>query len=143
MFLLDTNIFSELRKTNNGRANPNVVAWFSQVDASQLYLSPITLLEIEQGILRLDRRDPAQSIILRKWMSASLLPTFSGRILPIDAAVAVRCARLHTPDPRSGNDAWIAATALVHGMTVVTRNVADFTPMGVAVLNPWDAVSSQ
>lgn len=138
MFLLDANVVSELRKIGDGKADPHVVGWMSDVDATALYLSAITLMEIEQGILRIERRDPLQGGRLRSWMDRHVLPEFNERILPVDAAVALRCAPLHVPDPRPERDAFIAATALVHGMTMVTRNVADFVATGVSLLNPWE-----
>ena len=140
MFLLDTNVISELRKAGDGKANAHVVAWLSSVDAAAFYLSTVTLMELELGILRIERRDPAQGALLRSWMDGYILPEFSERTLPIDTRVALRCARLHVPDPRSDRDALIAATALVYGMTVVTRNMADFELTGVPLLNPWDAL---
>lgn len=135
MYLLDTNVVSELRKSH--KAEPSVLRWARQIPAPSLYISAITVLELETGILRVERRDSAQSKLLRRWMEHSLLPAFAGRILPVDAAVAIRCAGLHVPDPRSEYDAMIAATALVHGMAVVTRNTADFVGSGVEVINPW------
>ncbi|MBP1151356.1 type II toxin-antitoxin system VapC family toxin [Methylocaldum sp. RMAD-M] len=138
MFLLDTNVVSELRKAGDGKADANVTAWLSGVDAASLYISAITAMELELGILRVERRDAAQGEKLRTWMRTRVLPEFVERTLPIDAAVALRCARLHVPDPRSERDAYIAATALVHGMTVVTRNLADFEPTGARLLNPWN-----
>ena len=140
MFVLDTNVVSELRKAGDGKADANVVAWVSSVDAATLYLSAVTLLELELGILRILRRDTVQGTKLRTWMDRYVLPEFSDRILPLDQAVALRCAALHVPDPRADRDATIAATALVHGMTVVTRNLVDFEPTGVRVMNPWDGV---
>ena len=140
MFLLDTNVISELRKAGDGKADTNVVTWLSSVDATTFYLSAVTLMEIELGILRIERRDPAQGARLRAWMDQHILPEFADRTLPVDTAVALRCAPLHVPDPRPERDAFIAATALAHGMTVVTRNVADFAPTGVPLLNPWDAL---
>ena len=139
MFLLDTNVISELRKAGDGKADANVVTWLSSVDATTVYLSAITLMEIELGILRIERRDPAQGARLRAWMDQHILPEFADRTLPVDTAVALRCALLHVPDPRPERDAFIAATALAHGMTVVTRNIADFAPTGVPLLNPWGA----
>ncbi len=139
MFLLDTNVLSELRKAGDSKANANVIAWLSSVDAAALYLSAMTLMEIELGILRIERRDTPQGTLLRSWMTHRVLPEFLDRTLPVDAAVALRCASLHVPDPRAERDALIAATALVHGMTVVTRNVTDFEATGVPLLNPWDA----
>ncbi len=139
MFILDTNVISELRKAGDGKADANVVAWLSSVDAGTLYLSTITLMEIELGVLRIERRDPLQGARLRAWVDHRILPEFADRTLSVDVAVALRCAPLHVPDPRPERDAFIAATALVHGMTIVTRNLADFAPIGVPLVNPWDA----
>ncbi|MFT5133499.1 MAG: putative nucleic acid-binding protein [Gammaproteobacteria bacterium] len=101
-------------------------------------MSVITVLELETGMLLVERREPAQGAVLRSWLNTHVLPAFSDNILPVDTAVAQCCAKLHVPDPRSDRDALIAATALVHGMTVVTRNVDDFIRTGVEVLNPWE-----
>jgi toxin FitB len=136
-FLLDTNVVSELRKAKTGKAHARVAAWATKVPAGSLYLSAITLLELEMGVLQIERRDPTQEAVLRRWFDAHVLPAFAGRVLSVDTAVALQCARLHVPDKLSEHDAMMAATALVHGMTVVTRNVADFEPTGVPVLNPW------
>ncbi len=137
MFILDTNVVSELRKVRLGKADANVARWADSVQATDLYLSAMTIQELEIGILLAERRDPAQGAVFRAWMNGHVLPAFSGRILPIDTAVAQRSANLHVPDARPVRNSLIAATALVHGMTVVTRNVADFEPTGVSVLNPW------
>jgi len=142
MYLLDTNVISELRKAKSGKADKNVVAWAEKVPVINLYLSVITILELETGILLVERRDPTQGAVLRSWLNSHLFPAFSDRILAVDTSVAQCCAKLHVPDPRSDRDAIIAATALVHGMTVVTRNTTDFDPMGVEVLNPWKPKSS-
>jgi len=138
MYLLDTNVVSELRKAKSGKADANVVAWAASAPAGGLFISAITILELEMGILQLERRDPGQGAVLRSWMTSHVLPAFPGRVLPVDAAVALQCARLHVPNRCSERDALIAATALVHGMTVVTRNVADFQASGAAMLNPWE-----
>ena len=138
MFILDTNVVSELRKVRLGRADPNVVRWADSVDAADLYLSAITVQELEMGVLLAERRDPPQGAMFRVWFESHVLPAFAGRILPVDAAVAKRSAALHVPDPRPAMDSLIAATALVHGLTVVTRNVADFESCGVLILNPWE-----
>ena len=135
--LVDTNVVSELRRAKVGKADPRVTAWAESVPAASLFLSVITILELEMGVLLIERRDPAQGAILRAWLDGQVLPAFSGRILAVDTAVARRCAKLHVPDPRSERDALIAATALTHGLTMVTRNVADFEPTGVGTLNPW------
>ena len=137
MYLLDTNVVSELRKTKSGRADLNVIAWAQPIPVGSLFLSAITVLEIELGVLLIERRDPAQGKVLRAWLDQSVLPAFEGRILPVDLEVARRCARMHVPDPRSERDALIAATALVHGMTVVTRNVPDFSGLDLTLLDPW------
>jgi toxin FitB len=139
MFVLDTNVLSELRKIRSGKADPHVAEWADSVDAVSLHISVIAVLELEIGILQLERKDPQQGKVLRTWLNTLVLPEFNGRIFPVDTAVAIRCARLHVLDPRAERDALIAATALVHGMTVVTRNIADFEATGVPLLNPWDA----
>lgn len=137
MFLLDTNVVSELRKVRAGRAHPSVAAWAASVRASTLFLSAITVEELELGVLLAERRDPAQGAILRRWLDDHVLPAFAERILAIDTVVARRAAALHVPDPRPDRDALIAATALVHSLVVVTRNVEDFAPTGVEILDPW------
>ncbi|QTL41618.1 type II toxin-antitoxin system VapC family toxin [Xenorhabdus budapestensis] len=138
MYVLDTNVVSELRKIRAGKADPNVAAWAEKVDAADLFVSAITIMELALGILLIERKDATQGAILRAWLEQHVLPEFSERTLPVDTAVAQRCARLHVPDRCSERDALIAATALVHGMTVVTRNVADFQSSGVTLLNPWE-----
>lgn len=142
MFLLDTNVVSELRKARSGKADANVTAWAGSVPYASLFISAITVLELEMGVLQVEHRDSAQGAILREWLDKHVVPAFHDRILPIDVAVAQRCARLHIPDPRAERDALIAATALIHGMTVVTRNIGDFHPTGVSLLNPWDDPST-
>jgi predicted nucleic acid-binding protein len=137
MYLLDTNVISELRK--GSKTHQNVRKWAERLPSASFYISVISVLELEIGILLIDRRDKEQGAILRAWMDRHVLPTFSDRILAIDTAVAQRCATLHVPNPRSDRDALIAATALVHGLTVATRNIADFERTGVGVLNPWEA----
>ena len=139
MFVLDTNVVSELRKARFGKADAQVAKWAGSVDASSLYVSAVTILELEIGVLLIERRDQKQGAVLRAWLDNLVLPEFSGRVLAFDTATALRCAGLHVPDRRAERDAMIAATALVHGMTVVTRNVADFALTGVALFNPWEA----
>jgi predicted nucleic acid-binding protein len=138
MFVLDTNVVSELRKARQGKADANVVAWSQSVDAAELFVSAITIMELELGVLAIERKDAAQGALLRAWLEQHVLPEFVDRTLPVDTAVAQRCARLHVPDKRGERDALIAATALVHGMTLVTRNITDFQPTGVDLLNPWE-----
>lgn len=136
-YLVDTNVWSELR--NRGRADSNVLTWAEAANPAELYLSAVTVFELERGVLLIERRDPGQGSRLRRWLEERVLQPFDGQVLPIDALIARRCAALHVPDPRPERDALIAATALTHGLTIVTRNVGDFEPMGVALLNPWVA----
>lgn len=137
MFVLDTHVVSELRKVRLGKADMHVATWTESVDAAELFVSAITILELELAVLSLERKDASQGAILRSWLEQQVLTEFCERTLPVDTAVAQRCARLHVLDRRSERDALIAATALVHGMTVVTRNVADFKSLGVPLINPW------
>jgi toxin FitB len=136
MFLFDTNVISELRRPH--KADRNVSTWANSLPAASVFISAVSILEIERGALLVARKDAEQGAILRAWIDDQILVRFEGRILAVDATVAQRCARLHIPDPRAERDALIAATALVHGLTVVTRNVGGFEPTGVALINPWE-----
>lgn len=138
MYLLDTNVISELRKVRLGTADVQVAIWADSVSANELFISVISLQELETGVLLIERRDAVQGKILRAWLENQVLPAFEGRVLPVDIFVALRCAKLHVPDPRPARDSLIAATALVHSMTVVTRNIEDFRKSGVLLINPWD-----
>jgi predicted nucleic acid-binding protein len=117
-----------------GYIDPLRLAMSQAVEAGTV----ITIMELELGTLTVERKDATQGAMVRSWLEQHVLPEFSGRTLPVDTAVALRCARLHVHDKRGERDALIAATALVHGMTVVTRNVADFKPTGVTLINPWE-----
>jgi predicted nucleic acid-binding protein len=139
MFVLDTNVVSELRRARSGLADRNVTKWAAGVSASTLFISAITVLELEQGVLLMERRDALQGKALRNWLDGHVLAAFEGRVLPVDTAVARHCARLRVPNPCAERDALIAATAMMHAMTVVTRNVKDFESTGVEILNPWDS----
>lgn len=135
MFVLDTNVISELR---HGKLHQSVAVrdWASGQPSSRLFLSAISILELEIGIRMLERRTPPQGSALRAWLAGVRL-AFAGRILPFTENTATVCASLHVPDPRSERDAMIAATAIEHGFIVVTRNVSDFVDTGVALVNPW------
>ena len=135
-YLLDTNVVSELRKPRE-RADSGVHSWARAQRTSDLWLSVITVMEVEIGVARLERRDERQGATLRRWLERDLLPAFEGRLLPIDVDVARRAAGLHVPDPRLERDVLIAATALERGMTVVTRNVSDFASLAVDLIDPW------
>lgn len=137
MFLLDTDVLSELRKGK--RVDSNVAGWFRTQDKLRLYLSVVTILEIEIGALRMLRRDPRQGRAFRDWIDRNVIPAFDSRILDINRAIMIRCAELHVPDPKPDHDALIAATAHVYRLTLVTRNVRDFSKMGVTVVNPFEA----
>lgn len=136
MYLLDTNVVSELRRAD--KANRHVVAWANDAPANTQFVSAITILELEYGVLLVERRDAAQGATLRSWLDGQVVPAFADRVLAVDAAVARRCARLHVPNPRTERDALIAATALLYAFTVVTRNVRDYLGTGVETLNPWE-----
>jgi toxin FitB len=135
MYLVDTNVVSELRRLR--LANQNVVTWFSQQRTEDLYLSVISILEVEQGYLKLQRHDIKQAKVIRDWIDQNLIESFRGRILSIDTKIAQCCAALHVPDRKSYGDAMIAATAITHNMTIVTRNTADFQATGAKMINPW------
>ncbi len=137
MYLLDTNVISELRKAGSGRADLSVVKWAKGKPTSRLFISAITILEIEMGVLQIERKDPKQAAIYKTWLNSHVLKAFSDRILPFDTSVALKCAQLHVPDPKSERDAMIAATSIVHGLTLVTRNVKDFKHIGIELINPW------
>ena len=136
-YLLDTDVVSELRKPAR-RASERVRAWAGAQRTTELGVSVITVMEVEIGVGRLERRDPSRGRVLREWLERDLLAAFAGRVLPVDLAVVRRAASMHVPDPRPERDALIAATALVHDLVVVTRDVADFEPLGVSLVNPWD-----
>jgi predicted nucleic acid-binding protein len=137
MFLLDTNVISEMRKSANGKADLAVQSWSDRTNVRSLYLSAITLLELEKGVLQRSRKDAEQGTILQGWLHGQVIPAFRDRTLAVDTSVALRCAALHVPATTAYYDGLIAATALIHGLTVVTRNVKHFEPMGVPVYNPW------
>ena len=138
MFILDTNVVSELRKAKAGKANHGVMEWALEIPAALMFMSVISLHELEHGVLLAERRDPLQGEVLRRWLDASVTPAFADRFLPVDEHIARLAASHHVPDPAPFRDALIAATAQVHTMTVVTRNVSDFERFaGIELTNPW------
>lgn len=136
MYLLDTNVISELRRPE--RTAVSVAQWAENVDPGDLFISVITILELEEGVLRKERQDPTAGLVLRAWLNNRVLPAFHGRILPIDVKVVIESAKLQVPDRKPDRDCLIAATALVHSLIVVTRNIADFQSTSVKIINPWD-----
>jgi toxin FitB len=136
-YLLDTNVISELRKVGSGRANPAVTLWASTVDSNDLYLSVITMQELEIGVLSAERADPLKGKALRQWLHGSITDLFKNRILVLDTTAAFISAKFNVPNPTPFRDGFIAAIAATHGMTLVTRNTKDFERTGVTLLNPW------
>nr|WP_260680387.1 type II toxin-antitoxin system VapC family toxin [Thalassotalea sp. PS06] len=132
-------MISELRKASANKADVNLVNWATKQSVGTLFVSAVSILEIEMGVLLKERKDPAQGTMLRTWLNSHVLTAFSDRILPLDTSVALQCAKFHVPNPKSERDAMIGATAQVHGMTLVTRNTKDFQHMGIELLNPWQA----
>lgn len=139
-YLIDTNVVSELRRPD--RASQAVVAWAAFVPQSDMFISSVTILELQLGALQLAHRDPAAGRLIGEWLR-KVIERFRDRILAVDLAVALKCAELHVPDPKSEHDALIAATALVHNLVVVTRNTPDFARTGVRLLDPWQVREAQ
>ncbi|CDZ46374.1 type II toxin-antitoxin system VapC family toxin [Neorhizobium galegae] len=134
-FLLDTNVVSAARRLKKQAADfQNFMETFPMNDA---FISAVTIMEVQFGIQQESKKDPEFAANLARWLQSHLLVDFSDRILPFDKAIALRTGTLPTPDKRPSPDAMIAATALHHGLTVVTRNISDFEPLGVPCLNPW------
>jgi len=136
MYILDTDVVSDLRRRD--RIAPGAVRWLDSIPESELFISAVTLFEIQRGALRRRRRDEAQGALFIDWITRLVIPSFAERTLAFDADIALLCAALHVPDPRPERDAMIAATAIHYGMIVLSRNVRDFVPMGAPVLNPWE-----
>jgi len=135
VYLLDTNVISELRH-GKPQQSQAVRAWAADKEMSRLFLSAITVLELEKGVQALERKLPPQGSALRDWLNR-VKTAFADRILPFSEDTAVLCAGMHFPDPKPERDAMIAATALQHRMTLVTRNTVDFENTGVALINPF------
>nr|WP_314085575.1 type II toxin-antitoxin system VapC family toxin [uncultured Shinella sp.] len=137
MYLLDTNVVSELRKTSSGRVDANVLRWSQSVPPALCHVSAISILELEIGVRQMERGDVRQAEPLRRWLDGTVLPFFRDRILPVDLAVVLRLAEMSVPNRPPERDGLIGATAYVHNMVLVTRNVADFEGAGLRILNPW------
>ena len=138
MFLLDTNIISESRKLGSSRIDPRAARWFDQIDLEETFVSAMTIFELELGVRQMERRDAKQGSALRHWLDDQILPTYENRTLPLSRDIALICAGLHIPDPKSERDAWIAATAIDAKLTLASRNLADFAGMGVELINPFE-----
>ena len=130
-------LFSELRKIKSNKAKASVVSWAKKQTTTSLFISSITILEIELGIRQKEHHDPHQAAALRAWLESQVINSFSDRTLNFDTKAARRCAKLHVPDPKPERDAMIAATALVHDLTLVTRNTKDFQHIDIYMVNPW------
>ena len=138
MYLLDTNTISESRKLGSSSVDPCAARWFSLVDVETTFVSAMTIFELERGVRQMERRDTKQGTVLRRWLNDQVMTTYENRTLPLSRAVALICAGLHIPDPKSERDAWIAATAIDAELTLVSRNVGDFANMGVELINPFE-----
>jgi PIN family toxin-antitoxin system, toxin component len=138
MYLLDTNIISELKKLDSGKIHPQVQRWAYSINLMQTKISVVSITEIRTGILSLARKDQAQAASLDNWFTNRLLPAYRTRTLSVDTEVALICAQLHIPAKRPINDAYIAATAIAHNLTLVTRNVRDFQGLPLMLENPFE-----
>jgi len=142
MYLLDSNVLSELRP-GKAAQSPVVRAWAATVPLKLFFLSSITILEQEEGVLREERRTPPGGQALRRW-ATEVHKLFAGRILAFGEREALLCAPRHVPDPKGRRDSMIAATALAHGLTLVTRNTRDFERIaGLRLVNPWELKAEQ
>jgi toxin FitB len=137
VYLLDTNVISESRKLGTTRVDPRAALWLGQIDADTSYISAMTMFELERGVRQMEHRDASQGLALRRWLEDQVMATYEKRTLPLSREVALICAALHIPDPKSERDAWIAATAIDAGLTLATRNVRDFANMGVELVDPF------
>lgn len=137
MYLLDTNIISESRKLGTAKVDPHAANWFAVVDVETTFVSAMTIFELERGVKQMERRDTVQGAVLRRWFDDQIMTSYEHRTLPLSRDVALICAGLHIPDPKSERDAWIAATAINAELTLVSRNVGDFANMDVSLINPF------
>lgn len=138
MYLLDTNVISEIRRLKHGKCDPNVAKWVQNTTEELMYTNAVVMMELERGVLSMERKDPKQGKMLRNWLEERVKPAFLGKVLPIEEQTAQICAKLHIPDHAPENDAWIAASAIQHHLILVTRNTADFARTGVKLFNPFE-----
>lgn len=138
MYLLDTNIISELKKLDSGKIHPQVQRWAYSINLMQTKISVVSITEIRTGILSLARKDKAQAASLDNWFTNRLLPAYRTKTLPVDTKVALIYAQLNVPNKRPINDAYIAATAIAHKLKLVTRNIQDFQGMPITLENPFE-----
>ena len=138
MYLLDTNIISELKKLDSGKIHPQVQRWAYSINLMQTKVSVVSIIEIRTGILSLARKGQAQAASFDNWFTNRLLPAYRTRTLSVDTEVALICAQLHIPTKRPINDAYIAATAIAHNLTPVTRNMRDFQGLPLMLENPFE-----
>ena len=137
MYLIDTNIISEMRKIRHRKADPKLTAWVNSINSSLFYTSIVVMMELQRGVMGKHRTDPEQGKRLQQWFDISVKAIFDKRVLYINDHIAEVCAGLHVPNPKPENDAWIAATAIANGLTLVTRNVSDFDGIAVDIINPF------
>lgn len=138
MYLLDTNVISEIRRIKQGKCHPNVANWVNVIPEDLMYTNAVVMMELERGVLAIERKDKKQGENLRNWLDNIVKPAFDGRILTVTAKTAEICAKLHIPDFAPENDAWIASSALEHHLILVTRNVQDFARTGIKLFNPFE-----
>lgn len=138
MLFLDTNVVSEIRLVSSGKADLRFIEWVKQMDTRHCWTSAVVLMELERGVLRMERKDPVQGGNLRYWFNTTVRSLFENRVLKIDHTTAQICAKLHIPNKRPENDAWIAASCIQHNLSLVTRNVADFQNLDIELINPFD-----
>jgi predicted nucleic acid-binding protein len=141
MYLLDTPVISELRKARTGGCDAGVMRWASGIARQNLYMSAISLLELENGVAKVERRDKTLAAPLRLWLDEQVMTAFDGRILPVDVAIVKKRAGLaqteSKPEAKNERDALLAATAQVHGLVLVTRNTSAFKASRIKLFNPW------
>ena len=138
MYLLDTNVISETRKIKSGKVNQGVLRWLNDKPTALLYTCEIVMMEIQRGILLIQRKDPVQAEYLQRWFDKTIIPRFENRVLTINKRATQLCASFHVPNPRHENDTWIASIAKANELILVTRNIKDFQDLPIKVINPFN-----